>query len=88
MSAAKSTARDAMMSDFKSNHHHRPAGDAAANDDDHNNSLAAFSFTFGDVMSTDRLSVTYTITPRRDLRRRSSLLGLVALSGSVRTARS
>jgi len=46
-----STARDAMMLNFK------PImitdGNAAATDDDHNASLAQFYLTFGDIMSTD-----------------------------------
>ena len=47
----ESTARDAMMCNFKTIM--VADGNAAANDDDHNNSLAAFYLTFGDVMSTD-----------------------------------
>jgi ureidoacrylate peracid hydrolase len=47
----ESTARDAMMCNFKTVM--VSDGNAAATDDDHNHSLAAFYLTFGDVMSTD-----------------------------------
>ena len=49
----ESTARDAMMCNFKTVM--VSDGNAAATDDDHNASLAAFYLTFGDVMSTDML---------------------------------
>ena len=49
----KSTARDAMMCNFKTVM--VADGNAAVTDDDHNNSLCAFYLTFGDVMSTDML---------------------------------
>jgi ureidoacrylate peracid hydrolase len=49
----ESTARDAMMCNFKTVM--VSDGNAAATDDDHNNSLSAFYLTFGDVMSTDML---------------------------------
>jgi ureidoacrylate peracid hydrolase len=49
----ESTARDAMMCNFKTVM--VTDGNAAATDDDHNASLAAFYLTFGDVMSTDML---------------------------------
>ena len=49
----ESTARDAMMCNFKTVM--VTDGNAAVTDDDHNNSLAAFYLTFGDIMSTDML---------------------------------
>jgi ureidoacrylate peracid hydrolase len=49
----ESTARDAMMCNFKTIM--VADGNAAATDEDHNNSLAAFYLTFGDVMMTDML---------------------------------
>jgi ureidoacrylate peracid hydrolase len=49
----ESTARDAMMLNFKTIM--VTDGNAAATDEDHNASLAAFYLTFGDVMSTDML---------------------------------
>jgi ureidoacrylate peracid hydrolase len=49
----ESTARDAMMLNFKTVM--VSDGNAAATDEDHNASLAAFYLTFGDVMSTDML---------------------------------
>jgi ureidoacrylate peracid hydrolase len=49
----ESTARDAMMCNFKTLM--VADGNAAATDEDHNNSLAAFYLTFGDIMSTDML---------------------------------
>jgi ureidoacrylate peracid hydrolase len=49
----ESTARDAMMLNFKTVM--VADGNAAVTDDDHNNSLAAFYLTFGDVMTTDML---------------------------------
>jgi ureidoacrylate peracid hydrolase len=47
----ESTARDAMMLNFKTIM--VSDGNAAVTDEDHNASLAAFYLTFGDVMSTD-----------------------------------
>ncbi len=49
----ESTARDAMMCNFKTVM--VSDGNAAATDEDHNASLAAFYLTFGDVMATDML---------------------------------
>ena len=49
----ESTARDAMMLNFKTIM--VTDGNAAATDEDHNASLAAFYLTFGDIMSTDML---------------------------------
>jgi ureidoacrylate peracid hydrolase len=48
----ESTARDAMMLNFKTIM--ISDGNAANSDEDHNNSLAAFYLTFGDVMSTEK----------------------------------
>ena len=49
----ESTARDAMMMNFKTVM--VTDGNAAANDEEHNASLIAFYLTFGDIMSTDML---------------------------------
>jgi ureidoacrylate peracid hydrolase len=49
----ESTARDAMMLNFKTVM--VTDGNAAATDEDHNASLIAFYLTFGDIMSTDML---------------------------------
>ena len=49
----ESTARDAMMLNFKTVM--VTDGNAAATDEDHNASLSAFYLTFGDIMSTDML---------------------------------
>jgi ureidoacrylate peracid hydrolase len=49
----ESTARDAMMLNFKTIM--VTDGNAAVTDDDHNASLCAFYLTFGDIMSTDML---------------------------------
>jgi ureidoacrylate peracid hydrolase len=49
----ESTARDAMMLNFRTIM--VSDGNAAMTDEDHNASLAGFSLTFGDVMSTDML---------------------------------
>jgi ureidoacrylate peracid hydrolase len=49
----ESTARDAMMCNFKTIM--VTDGNAAVTDEDHNNSLGAFYLTFGDIMSTDML---------------------------------
>jgi ureidoacrylate peracid hydrolase len=48
----ESTARDAMMLNFKTVM--ITDGNAANSDEDHNNSLSAFYLTFGDIMSTDK----------------------------------
>jgi len=47
----ESTARDAMMLNFKTVM--ITDGNAAVTDDDHNASLAGFYLIFGDIMSTD-----------------------------------
>jgi len=49
----ESTARDAMMLNFKTVM--VTDGNAAVTDEDHNASLAGFYLTFGDIMSTDML---------------------------------
>jgi ureidoacrylate peracid hydrolase len=49
----ESTARDAMMLNFKTIM--VTDGNAAVTDEDHNASLSAFYLTFGDIMSTDML---------------------------------
>src|SRR5262249_4535680 len=49
----ESTARDAMMLNFKTIM--VTDGNAAVTDQDHNASLCAFYLTFGDIMSTDML---------------------------------
>ena len=49
----KSTARDAMMLNFRTIM--VTDGNAAVTDEDHNASLIAFYLTFGDIMSTDML---------------------------------
>jgi ureidoacrylate peracid hydrolase len=49
----ESTARDAMMCNFKTVM--VTDGNAAVTDEDHNASLGAFYLTFGDIMSTDML---------------------------------
>jgi ureidoacrylate peracid hydrolase len=49
----ESTARDAMMLNFKTIM--VTDGNAAVTDEDHNASLIAFYLSFGDIMSTDRL---------------------------------
>jgi ureidoacrylate peracid hydrolase len=49
----ESTARDAMMLNFKTIM--VTDGNAAVTDEDHNASLAAFYLTFGDIMSADKL---------------------------------
>src|SRR5205823_6007906 len=54
----ESTARDAMMLNFKTVM--VSDGNAAMTDEDHNASLAAFYLTFGDVMSTDMLIACLT----------------------------
>ena len=47
----ESTARDAMMLNFKTIM--LTDGNAAVTDEDHNASLCGFYLTFGDIMSTD-----------------------------------
>ena len=47
----ESTARDAMMLNFKTVM--ITDGNAAVTDEDHNASLSTFYLTFGDIMSTD-----------------------------------
>src|SRR5207244_12499078 len=54
----ESTARDAMMLNFKTVM--VSDGNAAVTDADHNASLCAFYLTFGDVMSTDLLIACLT----------------------------
>jgi ureidoacrylate peracid hydrolase len=49
----ESTARDAMMLNFKTVM--VTDGNAAVTDEDHNASLIGFYLTFGDIMSTDML---------------------------------
>ena len=49
----ESTARDAMMRNFKTVM--VTDGNAAATDDEHNAALIAFYLTFGDIMPTDML---------------------------------
>ena len=49
----KSTARDAMMLNFKTIM--VTDGNAATTDEDHNASLIGFYLSFGDIMSTDML---------------------------------
>jgi ureidoacrylate peracid hydrolase len=49
----ESTARDAMMLNFKTIM--VTDGNAAATDEDHNGALIGFYLTFGDIMSTDML---------------------------------
>jgi len=54
----ESTARDAMMLNFKTIM--VTDGNAAVTDQDHNASLCAFYLTFGDIMSTDMLVICLT----------------------------
>ena len=54
----ESTARDAMMLNFKTIM--VTDGNAAVTDQDHNASLCAFYLTFGDIMSTDMLVTCLT----------------------------
>ena len=61
----KSTARDAMMLNFKTIM--VTDGNAAVTDQDHNASLCAFYLTFGDIMSTDLLVTCLERNSRRDL---------------------
>lgn len=61
----ESTARDAMMLNFKTIM--VTDGNAAVTDQDHNASLCAFYLTFGDIMSTDMLVTCLERNSRRDL---------------------
>ena len=61
----ESTARDAMMLNFKTIM--VSDGNAAMTDDDHNASLTSFYLTFGDVMSTDLLIACLARNTRKDL---------------------
>jgi ureidoacrylate peracid hydrolase len=61
----ESTARDAMMLNFKTVM--VSDGNAAMTDEDHNASLASFYLTFGDVMSTDLLVECLTRNAGRGL---------------------
>jgi ureidoacrylate peracid hydrolase len=65
----ESTARDAMMLNFKTIM--VTDGNAAATDEDHNASLIAFYLTFGDIMSTDRLIACL----KRNARKRVAAVG-------------
>ena len=59
----ESTARDAMMLNFKTVM--VTDGNAAMTDEDHNASLCAFYLTFGDIMSTDMLVACLQRNARR-----------------------
>jgi ureidoacrylate peracid hydrolase len=59
----ESTARDAMMLNFKTIM--VTDGNAAVTDEDHSASLCAFYLTFGDIMSTDMLIARLTRDARR-----------------------
>jgi ureidoacrylate peracid hydrolase len=61
----ESTARDAMMLNFKTIM--VTDGNAAVTDEDHNASLCAFYLTFGDIMSTDMLVTRLARNARRNL---------------------
>ena len=61
----ESTARDAMMLNFKTIM--VTDGNAAVTDEDHNASLCAFYLTFGDIMSTDTLVTCLERNARRNL---------------------
>jgi ureidoacrylate peracid hydrolase len=61
----ESTARDAMMLNFKTIM--VTDGNAAVTDEDHNASLCAFYLTFGDIMSTDMLITCLERNVRGDL---------------------
>ena len=65
----ESTARDAMMLNFKTIM--ITDGNAAMTDEDHNASLAGFYLTFGDVMSTDKAIGCLRRNAGRGWRRRS-----------------
>jgi len=61
----ESTARDAMMLNFKTVM--VTDGNAAVTDEDHNASLCAFYLTFGDIMSTDMLVARLERNARKNL---------------------
>jgi ureidoacrylate peracid hydrolase len=61
----ESTARDAMMLNFKTIM--VTDGNAAVTDEDHNASLCAFYLIFGDIMSTDTLIACLERNARRNL---------------------
>src|SRR5262250_3602398 len=61
----ESTARDAMMLNFKTIM--VTDGNAAVTDEDHNASLISFYLTFGDIMSTDTLIACLERNARRSL---------------------
>jgi ureidoacrylate peracid hydrolase len=61
----ESTARDAMMLNFKTIM--VTDGNAAVTDEDHNASLCAFYLTFGDIMSTDVLVACLERNARKSL---------------------
>ena len=61
----ESTARDAMMLNFKTVM--VTDGNAAMTDEDHNASLCAFYLTFGDIMSTDMLVACLQRNARKNL---------------------
>jgi ureidoacrylate peracid hydrolase len=61
----ESTARDAMMLNFKTIM--VTDGNAAVTDEDHNASLCAFYLAFGDIMSTDTLVTCLERNARRNL---------------------
>ena len=61
----ESTARDAMMLNFKTVM--VTDGNAAMTDEDHNASLCAFYLTFGDIMSTDMLVACLERNARKNL---------------------
>ena len=61
----ESTARDAMMLNFKTVM--VTDGNAAMTDEDHNASLCAFYLTFGDIMSTDMLVARLQRNARKNL---------------------
>ncbi len=61
----ESTARDAMMLNFKTIM--VSDGNAAVTDEDHNASLCAFYLTFGDVMSTEELIACLEANVRKNL---------------------
>jgi ureidoacrylate peracid hydrolase len=61
----ESTARDAMMLNFKTVM--VTDGNAAMTDEDHNASLCAFYLTFGDIMSTDMLVACLERNGRKNL---------------------
>jgi ureidoacrylate peracid hydrolase len=60
----ESTARDAMMRNFKTIM--VTDANAAANDDEHNHALVGFYLVFGDIMSTDQIIERLRINGARD----------------------